>query len=182
MSHTPCGSTLFPDATCRHIHREHHFAQLRSLQRCTTRQIPIWFQYDIPTIREPREAHYTTGSRRSCASCVSIPITTPNHVLHVLRVHNSTRTTCEPPNVIFQRRFSTTHIHSGTADVTRAICCNNTHCLTLPTKYVVVSVEIKICATYAALCVLITSDAHSYCTCTTAFASGHTMSNTPDPI
>ena len=89
------------------------FAQLESLHCCTTRLIPIWFQYDIPTIRGPRRARYRTGSRRSCTSCVSNPIATPNHMSHMLRVHNSTRTTVSR-HIIFQRRFSTTHIHSGT--------------------------------------------------------------------
>ena len=79
------------------------FAQLKSLQCCTTRLIPIWFQYDIPTIRGPRGARYRTGSRRSCTSCVSNPTAAPNHMSHALRVHNSTCTTCEPPH-----HFSTT--------------------------------------------------------------------------
>jgi len=80
-------------------------AQLESLHCCTTRLIPIWFQYDIPTNRTPRRARCRTRSRRSCTSCVSNPISTPNHMSHMLRVHNSTCTTCEPPNAIFQRRF-----------------------------------------------------------------------------
>ena len=65
------------------------FAQLESLHCCTTRLIPIWFQYDIPTIRAPRRVRFETGSRRSCTSCVSNPIEAPNHLSFALRDHIS---------------------------------------------------------------------------------------------
>jgi len=86
-SHLSCGSTMRPvmrrlvvSTSCT------SFAQPESLHRCTTRLIPIWFQYDFPYLRTSRKMHFQTASRRRWISSVSNPASTPNQQSHSYHV------------------------------------------------------------------------------------------------